>query len=137
MRVELLSLTQAALIIPDSTGVVYTNQVGGSECDSLEMEGSIVPIEYDIPLDNPKESLTDNLCGLFREGNPGVIDQDTAEKIQRLLNNSPFTSDVDINWKKLGASKESWLHVNLRGTLNGTVKGVSANEAVLTWPNSD
>ncbi|WP_163836718.1 DUF6210 family protein [Spartinivicinus ruber] len=137
MRVQLLSLTQTVLIIPGSTGVVYTNQVGGTECDYPEVEGSIVPIEYDIQLDNPKESLTLKLCGLFPEGNPGVINRELAEKIQELLGNSPFTRDIEIDWSKLSRSKEAWLHVKLKGTLDDTIENNISQNTILTWPNSD
>lgn len=137
MKIELSSLTQTVLVIPGNTGMVYTNQVGGTECDQPEMEGGIVPIEYDIQIENPLNSLTFKLCELFPEGNPGIIDQVCAENIQKLLDASPFTKGVEVNWNKLKQSKESWLHVTVKGTLDDTIDLENVNEAILTWPNSD
>lgn len=137
MKIDLLSLTQTVLIVPGNTGTIYTNQVGGTECDHPELEGSIIPIEYDIPLDKPEESLTSNLFRIFPEGNPGLIDKTLAKKIEELLKNSPFTRDVEINWDKLEFSKESWVHVKIVGTLDDAIETDKVCEAILTWPNSD
>ena len=137
MKIELLSLTQTVLIIPANTGVVYTNQAGGTECDHPEIEGLIVPIEYDIQIENSQNSLTFKLCKLFPDGSPGIINRSCAEKIQTLMEGSPFTKGIEINWQKLEISKESWLHVIVKGTLDGTIDNHNIIEAILTWPNSD
>ena len=137
MRVELLSITQTVLIVPRITGIIYTNQVGGTECDHPELEGFIVPIEYDLHIDNFQESLTYKLCEMFPEGNPGVVEHRDAERIQKLLDRSPFTKCVTIDWGKLKMSKESWIYVIVNGTLDDTIENGKIKEAILTWPNSD
>ena len=137
MKVELLSLTQAVLIVPAQTGVVYTNQVGGTECEHPEIEGFVIPIEYDIQIENPQNSLTFKVCELFPEGSAGVININCAEKIQELLDSSPFTKGIKINLDKLKKSKESWLHVTVEGNLDDTFDSDNISEAILTWPNSD
>jgi len=137
MRIELLSLTQTVLIIPSEVGCIYTNQVGGTQCDYPEQKGSIVPIEYDIELERPKNSLTLKICALFPEGSPGIIDLETAEIIQELLNASPYTSDIEVDFEKLNESKEAWLFVKVNGTLDDTISKCEKISAILTWPNSD
>lgn len=137
MKVDLLSLTQTALIIPSRTGIVYTNQVGGTECAHPKLEGVLVPVEYDVSLDNLKDSLSLKLCNLFPEGGAGLIDQSIAEKIQHLLDCSPYTKGIFIDWSKLDKSKEAWLYVKLKGNLDDTIECNTLKTAVLTWPNSD
>lgn len=137
MKIELLGLTQTVLLVPENTGIIYTNQVGGTECDHPEMEGFLIPIEYDIQLDNPISSLTFKLCALFPEGNPGIVDRDIAIKIQELLDSSPFTTGVIVDLDKIEESKEAWLYVQVHGTLDDTIEEHSVSGAVLTWPNSD
>ena len=137
MRIALLSLTQTALIIPSENGCIYTNQVGGTQCDHPEKRGNLVPIEYDIELENPKNSLTLKICALFPEGTPGVIDVTIAKAIQELLNGSPFTSGIEVDFEKLNISKEAWLFVKIHGTLDDTISKCEKVSAILTWPNSD
>lgn len=137
MKIALLSITQTVLVIPRNTGIIYTNQIGGTQCNHPELEGFIVPIEYDTPIKEPQESLTNKLCEMFPDGNPGVVEYKEAERIQELLNNSPFTKDVTIDWDKLFMSKEAWVHVIVTGTLDDTIEMAAVKEAVLTWPNSD
>ncbi|MBV1909350.1 MAG: hypothetical protein KUG78_08505 [Kangiellaceae bacterium] len=137
MRIELLSLTQTVLIIPGNTGVTYTNQVGGTECAYPELEGSIVPVEYDILLEDPLNSLTLKICKLFPDGNPGDITCDIADKIQSLLDGSPYTKDIKVDRCMLEQSKEAWLNVKVKGSLDDTIDSSDEKTAVLTWPNSD
>ena len=137
MRIDLFSITQTVLVVPRKTGIIYTNQVGGTECDHSELEGFVLPIEYDFRLDEPQASLTFKLSEMFPEGNPGVIEQREADEIQKLLNDSPFTKGIIIDWKKLDSSKESWVYVIVNGSFDGTIKPGEITEAILTWPNSD
>ena len=137
MRIELLSLTQTVLIIESDNGCIYTNQVGGTQCDYPEQKGFLVPIEYDIELNNPQNSLTLKLCALFAEGSPGLIDIETAKVIQNLLNESPYTSGIEVDFEKLNESKESWLYVKVNGSLDDTISTSHLVNGILTWPNSD
>ena len=137
MKIELLSLTQTALIIPSETGCIYTNQVGGTQCIHPEQKGMLVPIEYDFDLNNAKNSLTLKICKLFPEGTPGIIDIDIANKIQELLNSSPYTLGIEVDFEKLKKSKEAWLFVKISGTLDDTISNCKKTNAILTWPNSD
>ena len=137
MKISLFNLTQTVLIVPSNTGIVYSNQVGGTQCDQKEIEGFIIPIEYDFLLEEPENSLTLKLCRLFPEGNPGVIDKPEAEAVQLLLNASSLTNSIEIDWDKLSNSKESWVYVIIKGDLDGEIEAGEVKEAVLTWPNSD
>jgi hypothetical protein len=136
-RADLFSLTQPALIIPCQTGVLYTQQCGGTACMQRHMEGALVPIDYDHLLENYKESLEYHLESLFPEGNPGVVTEEHVEHIQRMLDGSPFTRGIKIDHSRLADSVESWLYVTVHGDLDGTLQGFGDIGAVLTWPNSD
>lgn len=137
MKIELYDLIQTILIVQEKTGIVYTNQVGGTRCFHPEIEGYIVPVEYDIPIDEPKNSLTYKLCQMFPEGNPGSIGEAEALKIQEHLSASPFTSDIEVDWSKLNESLESWVYVNVSGELAAKINRSTNNKVILTWPNSD
>lgn len=137
MRVCLSNLIQPALIFPGNTGITYHNQVGGTACYQAELEGYIVPIEYDYRPENYSDALCEKLANLFPEGNSGFIDQFLADKIQHLLEDSPFTKDISINQDKLSESKEAWLHVIVSGSLADTFNKAIERQAILTWPNSD
>lgn len=136
-RVDLYSLTQAAIIIPCSSGVLYTQQCGGTECLRRQMEGVIAPINYEFLPENHLDSLEYRLMSLFPEGNPGAIEREMIERIQRMLDESPFTRGININHGRLVDSVESWLYVKITSDLDGMLHGFSEAEAVLTWPNSD
>lgn len=102
-----------------------------------QLEGALIPIDYDYALENHKESLEYHLASLFPEGNPGVITQEHVEHIQRMLDGSPITREIKIDHSRLSDSVESWLNVTVGGDLNGMLYGVGEVGAVLTWPNSD
>ena len=102
-----------------------------------EVEGVLVPIDYDYLSTNYTESLECHLTRLFPEGNPGIITQETAELIQKILDASLFTRGIDIDQSRLAESVESWLYVRVSSDLNGTLHGFEEIEAVLTWQNSD
>ncbi len=137
MKVDLSDLTQPALIIPFRTSIVYTNQAGGTACLQPEMEGYLIPVEYDCPVEQPKQSLCCALCSLFPESSPGHIDHELANKIQMLLLASPITSGIKIQWQKLEGSFESWLHVIIENSQYNISASGDPIEAIMTWPNSD
>lgn len=103
----------------------------------MEIEGVLVPIDYDYLLENYTESLEYHLTSLFPESNPGIITQEAVELIQRMLDTSPFTRGINIDHSRLAESVESWLYVRVSSDLDGTLHGFGETEAVLTWQNSD
>jgi hypothetical protein len=136
-RADLFSLTQPALIIPCQSGVLYMQQCGGTACLQRQLEGALVPIDYDYLLENYKESLQYHLASLFPESNPGVVTEEHAEQIQRMLDRSPLTRGIKVDHSRLADSVESWLYVIVHGDIDSTLHGFGDIGAVLTWPNSD
>lgn len=102
-----------------------------------EIEGVLVPIDYDYLSGNHTESLEFYLTSLFPEGSPGVITKETAELIQKILDASLSTRGIDIDNNRLAESVESWLYVQVSRDLNGTLHDFGETKAVLTWQNSD
>lgn len=134
--IELWSLAGAALIVPGNTGILITNQVGGTACLHPEIEGFIVPISDDLLIQDYKDSLQFQLCKLF----DGVWDQlpdEILRKIQSLLNRYPETRGITIDWSKKSESFESWVWVIAKETEDSAYKGFGTLEGVLTWENSD
>ncbi len=135
--VTLDGLTQAALIIPCTTGVFYLQQCGGTQCLQRQLEGVLVPVNYDYLLKDHSHSLEYRLMSLFEGVNPWRIDQGIAAQIQQMLDSTPFTRDIKIDFGRLDESEEAWLHVTVAGALADTLSGFGEVHAVLTWPNSD
>lgn len=135
--VTLYGLTQPALIVPCATGVFYLQQCGGVQCLQRKLEGVLVPVNYDYLVKDHSDSLEYRLMSLFEGVNPWCVDQGIAEHIQQMLDGSPFTRDIKIDFGRLDESEEAWLHVKVAGGLADTLSGFGNMDAVLTWPNSD
>ena len=50
MIVRLYDHAGTALVIPHATGIVYSNQAGGTTCVQPQLEGFVVPIANDVGL---------------------------------------------------------------------------------------
>lgn len=147
-KVILGGLTQPALIIPCVSGVSFTQQCGGTMCLQRELEGVLVPVNDEFLLENHRDSLEYRLMELFSSGLGGV-DRNMAERVQDVLDSSPFTRDIKIDFDRLSGSVqlwvstesqvsvESWVYVKVSGGLADTLVGFGDVDAVLTWPNSD
>lgn len=147
MRVSLHDFVGTGLIIKASTGIVWTNQAGGTACLQPECEGLFVPIGNDSTLDHELVSLENTLFELF-DGGPGgmTFAQGWAEPFERALARyaaehwRPF-AQIELDRARLADSVEAWVHVIYRPTpeLPALFEGVGVPpfEAVLTWTNSD
>ncbi len=147
-KVVLDGLTQPALIIPCASGVTYRQQCGGTMCLQRELEGVLVPFNGDFLLENHRDSLEYHLMQVFSNGF-GEVDRSMAERIQEVLDGSPFARDIKIDFDRLQESAElwvsadsqvsveAWVYVQVNGELADTLLGFGNLNAVLTWPNSD
>jgi len=129
VRVCLYGLVQPMLIVPRVTGVYYHNQTHGVCCLQDELEGFLVPVA--------DERQHEDICAIFPEGHYGNIDRAAAEQIERILQRSPDTRAIRVDWYQLSDSHEAWLHVRLKSLSESTYEGLDEHPAVLTWANSD
>ncbi|GAB2190584.1 hypothetical protein MAH1_21920 [Sessilibacter sp. MAH1] len=64
-KIKLWDMVGVGLIFLQKSGVIYTNQVAGTACLHPQAEGIFAPIEYDIPLAHPEDTLESKLVYLL------------------------------------------------------------------------
>lgn len=125
-----------ALIVPESTGVVYKNQTGGHACLPSQMEGYLVPLAGENL--TPCERLLSHFTGPKWGGWCSErIDAETANEIDSVLAGILRQDQIVVDRTKLDMSWEAWVHVTIAGPLLALVEHAEPRRAILTWPNSD
>ncbi|MDM3869876.1 DUF6210 family protein [Porticoccus sp. W117] len=135
-KVKLWEISGAALIVQESTGVYFTNQVCGTACLQRELEGVLIPINNDMVLSDP-EHLENQLCSLFPDGSDGLLNEEKADGIDTILQKYPETKGIRVNRSLIHQSVESWIFVIAKETEFGCYSGFGEIKGVLTWQNSD
>jgi Family of unknown function (DUF6210) len=143
--VRLFDIEGVGMIINYPSGVVYSNQTGGTSCLQPELEGCWVPFRTIYPItgkNQPDKILTDHFCGPKWRGNGATsgIDNEEADIIDSLLEDCRFSGVVKVDRSKLKDSHEAWVFLQiLADDPEETFSGFNPypRAAVLTWPNSD
>ena len=135
-EIKLWNLCGLALIIPKETGIIVTNQAGGTACAQPKIEGYIIPISNDYRPEIFKDSLEHKITEKFNDGT-GVIDSERAEFLDSILNSFPETKGITVDKNMIHESVESWVHVNVIESQFSCFAGFGFFKAILTWPNSD
>lgn len=133
--IDLTELSGAALIVPEKTGVFFTNQVNGHICEQPQLEGFLIPINNDRFADDPEflESLLFNIFDDYY----GKFTEDKANEIDEILSRFPETKGINVNRDRIDESVESWVHVVAQETDFSCYKGFGEIRGILTWQNSD
>ena len=127
----------AALIVPEETGVVFTNQVNGTACEHREIEGILIPINNDCAPENYQDLLETKLCALFDDAAWGPFTQRKANEIDAVLKAYAETRGIKVDRSRLRESVEAWVYVVAEKTEFGCYRGFGKIRGILTWPNSD
>lgn len=132
-RVRLWHLQGPGLILPASTGVVYTNQTGGNTCMQPEQEGAFVPL--DVP-----EVAEVAIAKMAL--NAHYLRDRSADAVDEVLARYPETAFMKVDRTMLGESMEAWIYVVLDrdptfAATAGDGQDPPATRGVLTWWNSD
>lgn len=132
-RVRLWHLQGPGLILPASTGVVYTNQTGGNACKQPEQEGVFVPLDVSEAADVAIAEMALD-AHYLRDGSADAVDE--------VLARYPETAFMKVDRTMLGESMEAWIYVVLDRdptfvAAAGDGQGSPASRGVLTWWNSD
>ena len=148
MRVSLWDHVGAGLILRAETGIVWTNQAGGTACLQPEAEGVFVPFGNDTTLDGRLLSIEHSLTQVF-DGAPGgarLAEDGLADVFARALADYagsewiPYRG-ITLDRDRLADSIEAWVHVRYQpdAELTPLVEGLGPGPfaAVLTWTNSD
>ncbi len=134
-HINLWNLCGAAVIIPASTGVTYSNQVNGTACFQEQLEGILVPLNNDYLPEEYELSLEFHLRSLFH--GPMTFNAEIGEQVQSALEQFQETKGVKVNMARVTESYEAWVHVTLHDVEFSSYAGFEGAEGVLTWPNSD
>ena len=146
LHIELLELAGLGVIIACKSGVVYTNQTGGTSCLSPEIEGAFVPLRNDTALGDyrlisPANDLFEYFSGEPHSGTgatSGLTHKD-ADFIDGLLEKHSLSSSMVVDRMNLASSHEAWVHVNIIRNDPTVFMGLDPLPAsgILTWENTD
>uniref|UniRef100_UPI00404990EB DUF6210 family protein n=1 Tax=Flavobacterium sp. TaxID=239 RepID=UPI00404990EB len=136
------------LIINLPTGILFSNQTGGTACLQPEIEGLFIPIANDIftesnALYSPETELTQYFLSPKYAGTGACngIDCKDVAAIEAILEKYSLQDFITIDSAKLSESHESWIWVkiNINSENNLLLKNFEKTDliGVITWCNSD
>ncbi|WLQ16555.1 DUF6210 family protein [Hahella aquimaris] len=147
MKITLYDSVGTAIIIGCKSGVIYSNQTGGTACLQSEYEGVLIPIANtigipDLNLVSPENELENYFTGhpWFGVGATLGLSEEDARAIDAILKEYALDDQISVDRSMLRQSHEAWIHINIvevegRSLFNGF--GPYPRKGVLTWQNSD
>lgn len=137
--IKLWNVPDVVMIVLETSGVVYENQVKGNCCMPETAEGILAPLSPDYPVDargrpavdTLEERLGRVLLGLAR------LDAQAADAVDAILSEYRETAGIRVDRQRLGDSGEAWVHVEVAPNEWLPLQGFGHCRAVLTWNNSD
>ena len=149
--IQLYESVGTGIILNYPSGIMFTNQTGGTSCLHPEIEGIYVPIRNDFmepsgPLLSPTVDLRQYFEGL-KHGGAGAtrgLDSEDADFIDSLLGRVQLGTSISVDRTRLVESHEAWVHVIVSGDESGDrnlsiFSGFTPypRQGILTWCNSD
>jgi len=135
------------LIINHPTGILISNQTGGTACIQSFTEGVYLPLCNDYSIDthkfiSPEIELTEYFTNEKYNDTGAIngIDIDDAQHITKIISKFGLQNFIKIDIEKLQQSHEAWIYVtiypdnnniSLLNNFDYPLKGI------LTWCNSD
>jgi hypothetical protein len=137
-EIDLRGITQAGLIVPYPTGIVYSNHAAGYWHRPGLLEGFYVPLVGRSDSDNLNKELEDYFRGPKWAGWCEEIDIETADYLDAIFEKNEITKrlNLKVELEKMKESKEAWVWVSF-SSLNEYIANLKATSGVLTWENSD
>lgn len=145
--IELYDSVGLGIIIEYPTGILVSNQTGGTACLHPQMEGVYLPLRNDYMSDSkvfmsPEIALVKYFEGPKHHstGATNGIDLEDVEKINFIIEEAKLNDLIEVDLDKLAESHEAWIRILVNkekqfglmsGFKNYPLKGV------LTWSNSD
>ncbi len=138
------------VIVEYPTGVIYSNQAGGTSCLQPELEGAFVPFGNDLPR-KPRDwkGAEDELTAWFEgsrhrgTGATNGLDAEDADFIDGVLERAEADQWIKVDRNLLRDSCEAWVWVTVLADEGGPHVRICSGFApyprrgVLTWTNSD
>jgi hypothetical protein len=149
--IQLWESVGLGLIVEHPSGIIYSNQTGGTSCFHPEVEGVFVPLRNEMDHEGPRLISPENdLFAYFegpKHGGAGAtsgLDSDDADFIDDLLRKHSLGDIVAVDRERLRESHESWVHVTVKqeeksdhGIKIFRGLGPYPRPGVLTWSNTD
>ncbi|MHA7631633.1 DUF6210 family protein [Corallococcus sp. M7] len=123
------------------TGVLYSNQTGGSTCLHPQAEGAFLPLVDELVAQ--ENLLNQYFTGpKWRGACANGIDEETAQEIDRILGLSGSTRELGlrVDRARLTESHEAWVYVEVPAQPENRfaiLERIPASQGILTWANSD
>jgi len=147
--IELWEGVGFGLIIEWPSGVLFSNQTGGTSTLHPQAEGAFVPLRNDCERDgnrllSPESELLAYFEGPKHRGTGATqgLDPDDADFIGSVLSRWRLPQ-VSVDRARLAESHEAWVHVLIHGDAGGDgelpLQGFAPypRTGILTWSNSD
>lgn len=145
--IELWNTVGTGIIIEYPTGVMISNQTGGTACLHPKTEGIYLPLANDYT-EKSKEFLSPEieLANYFEgtkyngDGATRGIDSEDVKKINSIITNSSLNKLVELDLDRLPESHEAWIRIKVNNHKDtDLIKGFDEYplNGVLTWSNSD
>lgn len=137
------------LIISWPSGIMYTNQTGGTTCLQPELQGIFVPLrnectEKELALISPENDLWDYFTNGKWAGTGATsgLHMEDADFIDALLTRVRLFPSICVDRGRLTESHEAWVFVSITDNELGDLPIFSGfapypRTGVLTWQNSD
>jgi len=149
--VQLWESVGLGLIVEYPSGIIYSNQTGGTSCLHPEIEGAFVPLrndtEYDEPkLLSPENDLFDYFEGPKHRGTGATsgLDSADADFIDCILQTCSLGGAVAVDRQRLRESHEAWVRVTVNREEENDhglkiFRGFDPypRPGILTWSNTD
>ena len=148
-RARLWESVGLGLIVEWPSGVIFSNQTGGTSCLQPEIEGVFVPLGNDSELPGNRLLSAETELAAYFEGpkhrGTGAIrglDERDADFIGSLLAKWKLGGLIAVDSSRLAESHEAWVHVLIRGDDPANELSLFdfapyPRKGVLTWSNSD
>jgi hypothetical protein len=137
------------LIISWPSGILFTNQTGGTSCLRPEFEGVFVPLCNDCTLPelvllSPANELWDYFTGPRWQGTGATngLQAEDADFIDAVLLKARLFPAIRVDRSRLRESHEAWVYVTISGegsSAHPVFSGFAPypRAGILTWSNSD
>lgn len=141
------------LIIEYPSGIIYSNQTGGTACLHPEFEGVYFPIANDLDnnykLISPSIDLYEYFTGSKHNGTGATngLDHEDIIVINKILDKYKLSAFIKVDLNNLAKSHEAWIHVLIEIPKNISEFqldlflfegfGPYPRKGILTWANSD
>ncbi|SHF59946.1 hypothetical protein SAMN05444344_0717 [Tenacibaculum mesophilum] len=145
--IEIWDSVGLGIIIEYPTGIMISNQTGGTACLHPKIEGIFLPLSNDYSKENlefksPEIELINYFIGTKYNGNGAIkgIDYEDVDKINSILFRYGLNEIIEVDVNRLTESHEAWIRIKInKSQKNDVMKGFNKYplSGILTWSNSD